>query len=141
MRKRILLVEDNEPIRQNTRELLEYHEYQVITANNGQEGLEMGALYRPDLILCDIKMPVMNGYKMLRYVRKLSIFRKSRFVFFSAYAEKKAIQLALKMGADGYIVKPFTEEELVGKLKGLLGIMIFPLLQYLEMVPIPSLVG
>ena len=71
----------------------------------------------------------MNGFKMLRHLRRKKLFPHSRFVFLSGYSERKSIQAALKLGADDYIVKPFTEEELVSKLKRLLGILIFPLFQ------------
>ncbi len=120
MKQKILLVEDNLPIRENTSEMLELSEYAVVTACNGKEGLDMALDQIPDLILCDIQMPVMDGYHLLDLVRKESSLNKSRFVFFTASAEKKEIEQGMLRGADDYIVKPFTGEELLNKLKGLL---------------------
>jgi len=120
MKHKILLVEDNGPIRENTSELLEYFDYTVLSASNGEEGLDMAMKQKPDLILCDIKMPVMNGYHLLEHIRKIPFLRSSHFVFFTASCEKKDIEMGMKMGADDYIVKPFTEKELLGKLKKLL---------------------
>lgn len=120
MKQKILLVEDNLPIRENTSEMLELSDYAVVTACNGKEGLDMALDQIPDLILCDIQMPVMDGYHLLDLVRKESSLNKSRFVFFTASAEKKEIEQGMLRGADDYIVKPFTGEELLNKLKGLL---------------------
>lgn len=121
MKHKILIVEDNQPIRENTSELLELYNYTVLTANNGEEGLDMAIQQTPDLILCDIQMPVMNGYHLLEHIRKLPYLNKSYFVFFTASSEKKEIEMGLKMGANDYIVKPFSGDELLSKLKRLLG--------------------
>lgn len=120
MPHKILLVEDNLLILDNTTEILELSDYEVFTASNGKEGLDMAIKQIPDLILCDIKMPVMNGYHLLENIRQWYCLAHSRFVFFTSSSEKKDIQKGLKMGADGYIVKPFTGEELLEKLKKLL---------------------
>lgn len=131
MKQKILIVEDNENIRENTSELLELSDYNVSSAANGKEGLDMALQHIPDLILCDIRMPEMNGYNLLEQVRKLPSLQNSRFVFFTASCEKKEIEVGLKLGADDYIVKPFTEKELLRKLKKLLGLLLlcicFPL--------------
>lgn len=113
MKHKILLVEDNELIRENTTELLELNDYSVQTACNGKEALAAALKQPPDLILCDIAMPVMNGYHFFEHVRKYPSLDKSRFVFFTASAEKKDIEAGMRMGADAYITKPFTGEHLV----------------------------
>jgi CheY-like chemotaxis protein len=120
MKSRILIVEDNEPIRENTIELLELSDYDVITACNGEEGLSIALQQTPDLILCDIKMPVMDGYHLLEHVRKQTTLTNSRFIFFTASSEKKEIEMAIAMGADDYIIKPFTGEELLDRINKLL---------------------
>ena len=120
MKYKILLVEDNEPIRENTIELLELSNYDVVTACNGKEGLGIAMQQSPDLILCDIRMPVMDGYHLLEHIRQQPSLSNSRFVFFTAKNKKKDIDVALKMGADDYIVKPFTGDELLDKLSKLL---------------------
>ncbi len=113
MKHKILLVDDNEPIRENTAELLEMSDYTVQTACNGKEALAAALQQPPDLILCDIAMPVMNGYHFFEHVRKHPALNKSRFIFFTASAEKKEIEAGLHMGADAYITKPFTGEHLL----------------------------
>ncbi len=127
MKYKILIVEDNEPIRENTTELLELNDYTVLTANNGEEGLDIAIQQTPDLILCDIQMPVMNGYHLLEHIRQLPHLNNSFFVFFTAFSEKKEIEMGLQMGANDYIVKPFSGDELLSKLKKLLGKTISPL--------------
>lgn len=121
MKHKILLVEDNEPIRENTAELLEMSDYTVQTACNGKEALAAALQQPPDLILCDIKMPVMDGYHFFEHVRKYSTLDKTRFVFFTASAEKREIEAGLRMGADAYIIKPFTAEYLLEVLHKNLG--------------------
>ena len=71
----------------------------------------------PDLILCDIRMPVMDGFHLLEHVRKSPALNSARFVFFTASCEKKDIEKGLQMGADDYLVKPFTGEDLLEKMK------------------------
>jgi len=121
MKHKILLVEDNEPIRENTTELLELSNYTVLAACNGEEGLDLALQQIPDLILCDIQMPKMNGFNLLRHIRGQASLKNTFFVFFTASSEKKEIEKGFQMGANGYIIKPFTEDELLGKLKSLLG--------------------
>jgi len=109
--KRILLVEDNEMIRENTAELLELMNYAVLTARNGQEGLEVACREVPDLIICDIMMPEMNGYHLLQALRCQQSTLNVPFIFFTASAEKSEIKKGLDMGATDYIVKPFDADD------------------------------
>jgi len=117
MKHKILIVEDNEPIRENTTELLELYQYDVMSACNGKEGLNIALLYKPDLILCDIMMPVMSGYHLLELVRNEPLLKDCRFIFFTASAEKNEIETGYKLGAHDYIIKPFSGDELLSKLK------------------------
>jgi CheY-like chemotaxis protein len=107
MKHKILIVEDNEPIRENTAELLELSNYAVITAGNGTQALNIALQQTPDLILCDIQMPQMDGYHLLQHIRKQIQLHNTPFIFFTASAEKKDIEAGLQMGANDYIVKPF----------------------------------
>ena len=100
MKQKILVVEDNGDIRENTTELLELSDYNVSTAKNGEEGLVVALQETPDLILCDIRMPVMDGYNLLENIRKQPSLSHSRFVFFTASCEKKEIEMGMRMGAD-----------------------------------------
>ncbi len=120
MKQKILLIEDDLDSRENTIELLELYNYFVFSASNGEEALNLASLLTPDLILCDIKMPVMNGYHFLEHIRKLTYLDNAHFVFFTSSCEKKEIEMGMQMGADDYIIKPFEENDLINKLKFLL---------------------
>jgi CheY-like chemotaxis protein len=117
---KILIVDDNEPIRENTAELLGFYQYDVITACNGEEGLAAAIQEAPHLILCDEQMPRINGYELLILIRKISSLNNTRFVFFTASSETIEIEHGMQAGADAYIVKPFTEEELITVIKNAL---------------------
>lgn len=121
MKHKILVVEDNGDIRENTSELLELSDYCVCTASNGEEGLDTALQETPHLILCDIRMPVMDGFNLLERLRQHPTLKNSRFIFFTSSSEKKDIEAGLRLGADDYIIKPFTESELLRKIKNLLG--------------------
>lgn len=108
----ILLIEDAQSIRDNTEEILTIAGYRVLTAENGRQGLSIARQERPDLILCDILMPLLTGYEVFNAL-KVSGKHKIPFVFVTGSAEEKEIQEALAMGADGYIIKPFDGDELL----------------------------
>jgi CRP/FNR family transcriptional regulator, cyclic AMP receptor protein len=113
MKKCILLVEDNDPMRENTAELLELSNYEVIVARDGKQGLKMFLARNPDLILCDIMMPGMNGYEILRTLREDYRIFSTPFIFLTAYSEKKDIEKGLQMGATDYMIKPFDGDDLI----------------------------
>lgn len=119
--KRILLVEDNPDIRENTSELLELGNYHVLTARNGQEGLQLALQEVPDLIICDIMMPEMDGYHMLQLLRREVSLANIPFVFYTASAEKSEIKKGLDMGASDYIVKPCDSDDLMQLVEKYLG--------------------
>lgn len=109
----ILLIEDNPDVRENTEELLELAGYDVITAENGKIGIKEAKENLPDLILCDIMMPVMDGYDVIYY---LSIDPKTScipFIFLTAKSEKTDFRKGMELGADDYLTKPFEEVELI----------------------------
>jgi len=114
MKPCILLIEDNDPIRENTKELLELSDYEVIVAANGQEAIEMMiSINKPDLILCDIMMPRMDGYEFLKIVNQEYQLSSIPFIFLTSYSEKPDIEKGLQMRATDYIVKPFEPDELI----------------------------
>jgi CRP/FNR family cyclic AMP-dependent transcriptional regulator len=113
MKQCVLLVEDNGPIRENTAELLELFDYAVIVAKDGEQALEMITEKKPDLILCDIMMPKMDGYEFLKIIRQEYQLNNIPFIFFTAYSEKIEMQKGLQMGASDYIVKPFEPDILI----------------------------
>ncbi len=111
--KELLLIEDNNEIRENTAELLELAGYKVQTAENGKAGVEMALKNKPDLIICDIMMPVLDGYGVLHLVNKNETLQHIPFIFLTAKSERGDFRKGMEMGADDYITKPFTELELL----------------------------
>jgi CRP/FNR family transcriptional regulator, cyclic AMP receptor protein len=111
--KKILLIEDNEDIRNNTAEILELSNYKVIVAENGKNGIEKAIEYNPDLIICDIMMPVLDGYGVLHAVHKNEAIKNTPFIFLTALTERSDFRKGMELGADDYITKPFTGTELL----------------------------
>jgi DNA-binding response OmpR family regulator len=118
--KTILILEDNYLIRENIAEMLEIKGFAIIEAANGKEGLKIMESNLPDLILCDIMMPLIDGYHFLAEIKKLKNSAKIPFIFVSAISEKKEVKAALELGADDYITKPFDEDELIEKVNQLI---------------------
>jgi CheY-like chemotaxis protein len=115
--KKILIIEDNDEIRENTAELLELHHFDVFTAEEGGEGFELAKKHGPDLILCDIMMPETDGRRFLKLARNDVAVKNIPLIFFSAGTGPADIQKALIKAADGFLRKPFTEEELLNAVK------------------------
>jgi|TARA_R100000541_G_scaffold46136_1_gene53278 DNA-binding response OmpR family regulator len=117
MMKNILLIEDDTALRENTAELLELANYHVFTAPNGKIGIDMAKEYLPNLIVCDIMMPEVDGYGVLE---ALSLDEKTAhipFIFLSAKTEHKEIRKGMDLGADDYLTKPFEEDELISAIE------------------------
>jgi CheY-like chemotaxis protein len=115
-----LIIEDNAEIRENTAELLELSDYIVITAENGKAGFELAKKSYPDLILCDMMMPETNGACFLKLARENEIVRDIPLIFFSAGTLQPEAQQSLIAAADGFLKKPFSEEELLRTISGIL---------------------
>jgi CheY-like chemotaxis protein len=113
MKQHILLIEDNNEIRENTAEILELANYKVTTAENGKVGVEKALLEKPDLIICDIMMPVLDGYGVLHLINKNPELTSVPFIFLTAKSERSDFRRGMEMGADDYITKPFTDIELL----------------------------
>lgn len=111
--QRILLIEDNDEIRENTAEILELANYKVDTASNGKLGVEMALENVPDLIICDVMMPVLDGYGVLHLLQKNESLKNVPFIFLTAKAERGDFRKGMEMGADDYITKPFDDIELL----------------------------
>jgi CRP/FNR family transcriptional regulator, cyclic AMP receptor protein len=109
----ILLIEDNLEVRENTAEILELANYRVLTAENGKIGVEKALEEQPDLIICDIMMPVLDGYGVLHLLNKNEHLSNIPFIFLTAKAERLDFRKGMEMGADDYITKPFTDIELL----------------------------
>lgn len=117
MKEHILLIEDNTEIRENTAEILELANYKVSTAENGKIGVAMAMKEKPDLIICDIMMPVLDGYGVLHLLNKNDALSIVPFIFLSAKSERTDFRKGMEMGADDYISKPFTEIELLNAIE------------------------
>ena len=111
--KNILLIEDNAEMRENTAEMLELASYEVKVAKNGKEGVKMALEAPPDLIICDIMMPELDGYGVLYMLAKNPVTSAVPFIFLTAKAEKSDYRKGMNLGADDYLTKPFEEMELL----------------------------
>jgi CRP-like cAMP-binding protein/CheY-like chemotaxis protein len=111
--QKILLIEDNAEIRENMSEILELSGYEVCTAENGKTGVTLALEQKPDLIICDIMMPVLDGYGVLHMLHKNNALQYTPFIFLTAKSERSEIRKGMEMGADDYITKPFDGTELL----------------------------
>lgn len=111
--KKILLIEDNIQILENTSEILALAGYAVITADNGKTGVELAQQESPDLIICDITMPVMDGYGVLHLLSKNPQTEQIPFIFLTAKSERDDFRKGMELGADDYLTKPFDDMELL----------------------------
>ncbi len=115
--KKILLIEDNKVVRENTADILELSDYEVTTAENGKVGIEKARNIHPDVILCDIMMPVMDGYSVLEELGKKTETAGIPFIFLTARSEKSDLRKGMNLGADDYLTKPFEEHELLDAIR------------------------
>ncbi len=115
--KSILVIEDNKDIRENTAEILDLAGYKTFIAENGKLGVEMALKEKPDLIVCDIMMPVLDGYGVLHLLRKNEDTQQTPFIFLTAKIERNDFRKGMEMGADDYITKPFEEIELLNAIE------------------------
>lgn len=111
--KTILLIEDNNDIRESTAEILELSGYGILQAENGKTGVDIAVKHRPDLILCDIMMPELDGYGVLYLLNKNPETAAIPFIFLTAKAERLDLRKGMEMGADDYLTKPFDDVELL----------------------------
>ncbi|MCP1384554.1 response regulator [Runella salmonicolor] len=111
--KTILLIEDNPDMRDNTTEILELAHYNVITAENGKQGIKLAQESSPDLIICDIMMPELDGYGVLHLLSKEPSTASIPFIFLTAKAEKNDYRKGMTLGADDYLTKPYDDVELL----------------------------
>lgn len=111
--KKILVIEDNADVRENLEEILELSGYDVLLAEDGTVGVEKALKETPDLILCDVMMPKLDGYGVLNILSKKSQTSNIPFIFLTAKAEKTDFRRGMNLGADDYITKPFYKDELL----------------------------
>jgi CRP-like cAMP-binding protein/ActR/RegA family two-component response regulator len=111
--KKILLIEDNADVRENTACILEFANYEVITAENGKIGVLKAQEFKPDIIVCDIMMPGLDGFEVLQVLSKENSTAGIPFIFLTAKANKADIRMGMNLGADDYVTKPYEENELL----------------------------
>lgn len=109
----ILIIEDRPEIRENLVEFLELSGYKTMEANCGVDGIEMAVVQQPDLILCDVIMPAMNGMEVLNNISNNPQTQKIPFIFISSVSEKDSYLEAMQHGADDFLVKPFELDDLL----------------------------
>src|SRR5688572_1482063 len=117
MKKKILLIEDNAEVRENTSEILDLAGYHVVSAANGKTGVELAQKENPDLIVCDIMMPELDGYGVLHIINKNPDTAGIPFIFLTAKTEKTDIRKGMNLGADDYLTKPFDDTDLLNAIE------------------------
>jgi two-component system, sensor histidine kinase and response regulator len=116
MAYKILIIEDEKRIRDSIIEFLELNDYQVVEAENGEVGIRVAFEEKPNLIVCDMMMPVLDGMGVLKAINSSSLVG-TPFIFLTALAQTEELNTAMSLGADGYIYKPFKAKELVAAIQ------------------------
>jgi CRP-like cAMP-binding protein/CheY-like chemotaxis protein len=117
MNKKVLIIEDNNDIRENIVEILELAGYKVYAADNGKTGVDLAVKNTPDIVLCDIMMPELDGYGVLYMLNKYPETSAVPFIFLTAKAERIDLRKGMEMGADDYLTKPFDDMELLNAIE------------------------
>ncbi|MGC1243976.1 MAG: response regulator [Chryseosolibacter sp.] len=115
--KTVLIIEDNLDIRENTAEILEFFNFKVITAESGKAGLSAAFRSKPDLILCDIMMPGLDGYEVIKQLKRNPSTCAIPFIYLTASGERSDVRIAMEMGASGYVRKPFEGRQLIAEIQ------------------------
>ncbi len=121
MTKRILLVEDQEDNRRIARDLLSSVGYEILEATNGEEGVAMAAAHRPDLILMDIQLPVLDGYEATRRIKADPALAHIPIIVVTSYALSGDDEKAIEAGCDAYVAKPYSPRQLLAKIRQFIG--------------------
>jgi len=113
MAEKILIIEDNKQVRENIVEILESEGYEMYQADGGISGIDISKRVQPDLVICDIMMPEMDGFEVLENMRKNVLTSNIPFIFLTAKDTRDDLRKGMQLGADDYISKPFTIEEIL----------------------------
>ena len=117
MEKTILVIDDNNDLRENTAEILDLAGYKTLQAVNGKQGVDIAVKEKPSLIVCDIMMPELDGYGVLHLLKKNSSTSNIPFIFLTAKTERGDFRKGMEMGADDYVTKPFEDIELLNAIE------------------------
>jgi DNA-binding NarL/FixJ family response regulator len=112
-KKKILIIEDQAPMRRNVALMLELEGYATCVAENGRVGIEVARKERPDLILCDVMMPELDGYAVVQTLREDASFANTPFIFLTAKSDRGDVRIGMNFGADDYLTKPVVRDELL----------------------------
>jgi DNA-binding NarL/FixJ family response regulator len=115
--KTVLIIEDQPDMRDNLATILEMEEYAVLTASDGAQGLALACEEKPDLILCDVMMPAMDGHAVLHKLREDRTVAGTPFIFLTAKGEKRDVRAGMNLGADDYLTKPVTASDLLAAIE------------------------
>lgn len=115
--EKILIIEDEPEVIENLVEILEIYDYDVVSTLHGREAIKIAENQKPDLILCDVMMPEMDGYEVLREIKRNPATFRIPFLFLTAKAEKSDLRYGMELGADDYITKPFEINEIINAVK------------------------
>jgi DNA-binding NarL/FixJ family response regulator len=111
--RRILVIEDEPEMRRNITALLRYHDYETIEAGDGVKGVELARKEKPDLILCDVMMPALDGHGVLQALQRDARLASIPFIFLTAKGDKEDLRSGMNLGADDYLTKPVANNDLV----------------------------
>jgi DNA-binding NarL/FixJ family response regulator len=111
--KKILVIEDEPEMRRNITTLLRYHDYEPIAAANGRDGVQAARREKPDVILCDVMMPELDGYGVLQELQLDASLTRTPFIFLTAKGEKDDLRSGMNLGADDYLTKPVANADLI----------------------------
>lgn len=112
----ILLIEDEQALRENIVEIIRHYGFRVISASSGEDGLSLASQHTPDIIICDIMLPGMDGFDVFNRIKQLPKSQAPAFIFLTAKSTRSDTRAGMDMGADDYLTKPFTKEELINSI-------------------------
>lgn len=121
MASNILLIEDDDLVRESVTDLLMISGYDVDSANNGEEGLQKILAIKPALVICDVMMPVMDGFELLKRVKEQGLLGQMYFMFLTAKTREGDMETGRKLGAHDYMIKPFRNSDLLAKVQEIVG--------------------
>jgi two-component system, OmpR family, alkaline phosphatase synthesis response regulator PhoP len=119
-KKRILIIEDEKDLVDAVTLRLEANGYEVIASNDGQDGLDKAKKEKPDLIILDLMLPKMDGYKVCALLKFNEKYKTIPIIMFTARAQDSDMKMGQEAGADAYIIKPFDSQALLDKIKELI---------------------
>ncbi len=118
MHKKILVIEDEQAVRENLLDLLDAEDFEVFGASDGKAGVELAKAHLPDLVICDVMMPELDGFGVLTALRATQETATIPFMFLTARTDKSDLRQGMSLGADDYLTKPFTQTELLEAISG-----------------------